>query len=432
METKEELQKMRKTNMEIYPTYKKLAWDYLFYYTIDFLFLTQVKNLSSADVVLASSVKALFGILLQIPANIIVEFLGRKNSAILGNILNCLYIVMFMMTGNIYDLIFAKFISSLAFSLKEIAEPSILNASIPPSKYKSNILAKINAKGSSGYYILGAFSKIIGAILFEFNTYLPFILSLVMLVIVTIMSMGFIEPVKRKEKTNQNGIVKKQLKNIEDGFKYILKSNRLKALIIASALIVSLLSILLNYHTSILQYVKIPTYIIGFIAAGMSVVSSMASKMQGKFHNKFRNKSLITVALIASISTIIAGSVGIIADKSKIFIGVIIFAIMMARFSHGMYYTLIDKYFTNFSNKDIDTKIFAVKNLVVNMTSAIMGFMASFLLGKMEITYCMIIVGIAFTIMYILMEIYMKTRVGLKPEEYSKEERKYDELKETV
>lgn len=60
----------------------------------------------------------------------------------------------------------------------------------------------------------------------------------------------------------------------------------------------------------------------------------------------------------------------------------IIFAIMMARFSHGMYYTLIDKYFTNFSNKDIDTKIFAVKNLVVNMTSAIMGFMASFLLGK--------------------------------------------------
>ena len=376
METKEELQKMRKTNMKIYPTYKKLAWDYLFYYTIDFLFLTQVKNLSSADVVLASSVKALFGILLQIPANIIVEFLGRKNSAILGNILNCLYIVMFMMTGNIYDLIFAKFISSLAFSLKEIAEPSILNASIPPSKYKSNILAKINAKGSSGYYILGAFSKIIGAILFEFNTYLPFILSLLMLVIVTIMSMGFIEPVKRKEKTNQNGIVKKQLKNIEDGFKYILKSNRLKALIIASALIVSLLSILLNYHTSILQYVKIPTYIIGFIAAGMSVVSSMASKMQGKFHNKFRNKSLITVALIASISTIIAGSVGIIADKSKIFIGVIIFAIMMARFSHGMYYTLIDKYFTNFSNKDIDTKIFAVKNLVVNMTSAIMGFMA--------------------------------------------------------
>ena len=105
---------------------------------------------------------------------------------------------------------------------------------------------------------------------------------------------------------------------------------------------------------------------------------------------------------------------------------------MTSRFTHGMYYTLIDKYFTNFSNKDIDTKIFAVKNLFVNMTSAIMGFIASFLLDKVEITYCLIIVGIAFTIMYILMGIYMKTRVGLKPEEYSKEERKYDALKENV
>lgn len=39
----------------------------------------------------------------------------------------------------------------------------------------------------------------------------------------------------------------------------------------------------------------------------------------------------------------------------------------------------------------------------------------------------MIITGIIFTIIYILMEKYMKIRVGLKPEEYSKEERKYDE-----
>ena len=42
MNTKEETQKMRKINMRIFPTYKKISWDYLFYYTIDFLFLTQI------------------------------------------------------------------------------------------------------------------------------------------------------------------------------------------------------------------------------------------------------------------------------------------------------------------------------------------------------------------------------------------------------
>ena len=50
----------------------------------------------------------------------------------------------------------------------------------------------------------------------------------------------------------------------------------------------------------------------------------------------------------------------------------------------------------------------------------------------MQTAYCMIIVGSVFTVLYLLTGRYMKTRVGLKPEQYSKEERKYDELKENI
>lgn len=71
----------------------------------------------------------------------------------------------------------------------------------------------------------------------------------------------------------------------------------------------------------------------------------------------------------------------------------------------------MDRYFRNFTNEDIDTKIFAVKNLFVNLVSAIMGIMASFLLDKMSTAYCMIVVDIIFTIMYILMEKYMKVPI---------------------
>lgn len=78
MTNKEEKQKMRKVNMKIFPTYRKLACDYLFFYTIDFLFLTQVKGISAADVVLKYSFYSLFSIFVQIPCNMIVEFLGKK------------------------------------------------------------------------------------------------------------------------------------------------------------------------------------------------------------------------------------------------------------------------------------------------------------------------------------------------------------------
>ena len=42
---------MRKRNMKLFPFYKRWGWDYLFFYTINFLFLIQVKNISPVDVV---------------------------------------------------------------------------------------------------------------------------------------------------------------------------------------------------------------------------------------------------------------------------------------------------------------------------------------------------------------------------------------------
>jgi len=68
------------------------------------------------------------------------------------------------------------------------------------------------------------------------------------------------------------------VKDIEEGLKFILKSERLKALILATALITSLLDILLNYQTSLWQEVKVPAYLIGFIAAVISLSSAYGSK----------------------------------------------------------------------------------------------------------------------------------------------------------
>ena len=204
MGNKEEVRMMRKTNMRIFPIYKRLAWDYLFFYTIDFLFLTQIKGISASDVMLKSTFHAFFSIILQLPANIIVEFLGRKNSIILGNILGCLYMVIIMMSGSLFDLIIAEFFSSMAFSIKNVAEPSLLNESIPPSRYKSQIYSKLSSKGASGFYFFDAISRIIAGVLFTFNAYLPTILSLVILIIVTILSIGFIEPIKKRKKQKKN------------------------------------------------------------------------------------------------------------------------------------------------------------------------------------------------------------------------------------
>ena len=326
-------------------------------------------------------------------------------------------------------ILLANFLSALAILIKNIAEPSLLNASIPPSRYKSNIFAKIIAKGKSGYFVLGAISKIIAGYLFTINGYLPFICSLIVLIIVTIISTFYIEPIKKKNKQYNRTLVKEQFKDIRTGFKFIIKSERLKALILASSLLSSIFSISLNYRTSLLKDINLSSSTIGIIGALLTFVSAIASKKQDKFSDKFRNKSLITIAFTIAISDIVAGIAGVDTSYINLSLFIIIIAYVFSRIAHGMYYTIIDRYFRNFTNNKIDTKVFAVKNLFNNTCSAIMGILASFLLSKMSTAYCMIVIGITFTILFVITYNYMKNRVGLKPEEYSEEERKYDELK---
>lgn len=423
---------MRKRNMKIFPTYKKLAWDYLFFYTINFLFLTQVKGINSADVVLIDAFYSLFGIIMQIPAVFIVEFLGRRNSIIFGNIVNCLYMVVVIFSKNLFNLLIAEMMSSLAFAIKETAEPSLLNESIPKAKSKDKIFAKINERGASGYYFINAVTKVLAGWLYQINPYIPMVLSLATTVLVTIISAFFIEPVKKKKINYKDISISSNIKEIESSFKFILKSERLKSLLLYCSLIGGLFCTLDTYEVSLLEELNISSSVMGMIFAGLGVISSFASKKQEEFHQKYKNKSLAIIGFLITISCMLSGVIGVFSNEVRYLIMFIIIMYIVKYIMNSIYYNLTEKYLRNFANDKIDTKIYTVKNLLKSIVSAIIGIFASFLLDRMNTAYCMIILGAVSTILLILVIMYMKKRVGLSPEEYSENERKYDELKETA
>ncbi len=417
---------MRKRNMKLFPLYKRLSWDYLFFYTINFLFLTQVKHINAADVVLIDSFYYLFSIIAQMPATFIIEFFGRKNSIIIGNVLSCVYMILIICSQNLFHLIIAEILSGLSFAIKESAEPSLLSESIPPTKYKSRIFAKITEKGMANYYIINAISTVIAGILYEVNPYIPICLSLSTLLLVTFLSTLFIEPLeKTKKEKKESG---NQLIDIQEAFKFVIKSERVKGLILFSAIIMALFSILTNYEISLLEDLEISASFLGILAAMLQIVSGIFTKKQEQFHNKFQNKSLTIIGLLCAISCLFSGILGIAAEQMKIMIIFIVGFYTIKYICLGIYNPLIEKYLSNFTNEEIDTKIFIANNLLKSITSAIFGIFASFLLDRMKTAYCMIIVGIIFFILMILVNRFMKKRVGLKPEEYSKEEIKYDRL----
>ena len=421
---------MRKRNMKLFPTYKKLSWDYLFFYTINFLFLTQVKNINAADVVLIDSFYYLFAMFSQVPATFIIEFLGRKNSIILGNILSCIYMVVIVFSQNLFNLIIAEILSAISFAIKESAEPSLLNESIPPTKQKSKIFAKISEKGISNYYILNAISTVIAGILYEINPYIPLVLSLATLIIVTFLSTLFIEPVKKTQKKKTQ--VVDQWKEIKESFAFVLKSERVKSLILFSSIMTAILVVLGSYEVSLMEDLDISASSVGVLFAILGIISSIGTKKQEKFHNHYHNKSLMIIGFVTILGCILGGIAGVLAKEYKIMILFIILFYAIRYVCTGIYHALIEKYLSNFTNEDIDTKIFTANNFLRSITSAIIGILASFLLDRMETAYCMIAIGILFFLVMMLIGKFMKSRVGLKPEEYTKEETKYDKMREMI
>lgn len=75
METRQitdEIKKKQK-NVKLYPKYKMLSWDMLFYYAIIFLFFTETKGISAADVLLAESFYPLFKVILLMSSTILID-----------------------------------------------------------------------------------------------------------------------------------------------------------------------------------------------------------------------------------------------------------------------------------------------------------------------------------------------------------------------
>ena len=423
----ETLVKVRKRNMKLFPIYKTISWDYLFFYTINFLFLTQIKGINAADVVLIESFYNLFTIMVQIPATFIIEFFGRKNSIVLANIISCLYIVVIIFSNNLFNLIIAELLSSLAFAIKYSAEPSLLNESIPDYSKKDQLFAKISSKGLSLYYIINAFSIVISGILYEINPYIPITLSLCTLVLVSLISLLFIEPVQKKKTNTKNSF--KQVSYLSDAFKFILKSERLKALLLFSSIMFGLISILTYYEVSLLESLNVSAKYLGIIFAFLGLISAFSAKKQEVFHNKFTNKSLSLLGVISCFCCIFIGIFGIITENYPLCIFIILLFYIINFFIRGLYHPLIEKYLRNFTNEEIDTKIYIANNFFRGIFSAISGIFASFLLNRLEISICMIIIGFVFGFITILISLFMKKRVGLNPSNYSEDETKYDTLK---
>lgn len=417
----EKLVKARKRNMKLYPVYRAVASDIIFLYAIKILFLTEVRGVSVSDVIFSVSMFALFMVLLQIPAMIVIQKIGYRKSAFLSNLFNIFYVGILMFSSNVIHLCIAEFMSALTFSLKEVAEPSLLSASIPKTEKRGKIYSKLEGKGRAHYYYIDAITAVLSGFIYAVNPYLPLIFAIVVSVFACLLSLLF-EEIKEEKEVEEEFNTKEYIGQLKKSFAFILKSKRLKSLLLYSGITWGFMCIMGDYRTSVLQDINTPAQIIGIMAAIFGIVSGIASKKQVEFHNIFRNHSLSVIMTSCAIAMMLSGAIVLIKAPVWLCIFVILILGFVGKIDNAMNNILTNRYLGNFSSGEMTSRIYATNSIARNICRMIIGMTGSWLIGVVPSANAMFYAGGVFLLISFMLMLYMKPRVGLKPEEYKKEE----------
>lgn len=410
--------KAKKQNAKLFPFYKMFSWDLLFFYSTQYLFFTVVKGLTAGEILKVNAFYPLFIIIMQLPAAICADFLGRKRSIVLGNIVLMVYIFLLICLPGMIGIFIANIVYAFGYSLKAIQETNILYDSTS-TKGGEGLYPKINAKGASGYYLLDGIASLISGYLFVINGYLPMIICLVFTLISTIISTKFKNIyVNQLEQNYLSHKIMEYKNDFKVSIKNIITSQRLRALLLFMGLFNALLSIMSTYSGNILTELSVKPESFSIINAVLTLIAGIATAFQDKIHQKFKNRTFTFLSLTFSISIILIG--GILYSRANNILPIILVLFAIRNITMSNYYVLSERYSKNFSTPKTRTRISFAVEFSTNMIEAILLFLAGVLLDGTNITFATLFIGLLSFVLFIFILDCMKTRVGLKPGEYKK------------
>lgn len=412
--------KIRKHNLKLYPRYLMLGFDLLFYYGIRVMFLTEVKGITSSQILLSSTIYAFFMIIMQVPATLLTSKLGYKNTAIAGNILNIIWALILITFKSFGGLALAQFISGTAFALKYVSESNLLSSSIPqaPTYQRNEIFSRLDKKGFSRYCMFSAISTIISGFLYNINPYIPIFLSLICIIASTAISFNFNDI--REEESKQS--FKDYMKDLKKGYKFITKSKRLRALLVMTGAVWGIIGLLDSYQLTLLQDIGATSVQIGIIFAMFELTRGLFSNTAIDFNKKFKNKSLTNILLTFAIGFILAGIIAFshIPFYTKLITIVVILLVMGG--ANAIDQILAKKYVNNFTSTKILPAIYSAKSICDNICRTIITLLGALVLGVYNIDTATVAMGIFILILTLGLTVYSKDKLGLKPEEYTQKD----------
>lgn len=424
MEDRLKLNKIRRKNAKLYPIYKMFSWDLLFFYSIEFLFYTITKKVTASEILIINGFYLLFRIVMQIPAVALTDLLGKRKSIILGNMLLIVYMLILLCFPGAISIIIADLVFALGYDMKTIAESNLLYDSVS-TRGGEGLYSKLDAKGGSWYYILDGIASLVAGYLFVINNYIPMLICLGFIIISTILSFGFkdIYKVKKDKKANigLSNTLKEYGNDLKSSFKFILKSKRMKAFILFQIVFYSVIEIVDTYNSDLLINIGIPEEQFSMIFAVLTLIGGISLSLKRPIEKKFKNRTLAFISLMYIGACIIIGAVATLL-KSEMIIPIALIMYAVQKVNTSIWYILEAKYLKNFTKEEMRNKITFTYEFIGGIAASIFSILGGLLLKVLNVRNAFLVIGLLALASMVVALDYMRTRFGLKPEEYKKED----------
>lgn len=416
-------ERIEKRNLILFSIYKMLSYDLLFYYIVSFLFFTETKGMSASEVLFMDAFYPFFKLIFEPIIVLYIDSRSKKTCLITGNFCIFLSILIIIFTKNPLWLIIVNLFMAIGFAIKDQVESTFAYSLITETniKKKRDLFLKIDGKSTSKYHIFSAISSILASAFYTINPYIPFILSASALFIATVICFFFKIYEKREKKS-----VLKDFQNyfteLKASFKFINNSNRLTYLIVFHGLFHGISSTMISSRNSLLTDINVSTTSRGILFALFSLIAFSSSKKAVYIHGKFKNK---TLSLFANTYFLLMLTIGLTtySDNFGIISCFILFCCMALQYIiEAPYRTIINQYLSNFTTPELSTKIFSITGFIAQLFSLTFMLLTSLILKYFETSISFIFIGGFAYVGFTILLCKMKNIVGLKPDQYSKQE----------
>ena len=290
-----------KRNVKLHPILNAFTWDVIFVWTISTMFFANVKGLNYSQIIALDSILMIIGCIMCIPVQRLLQNVKAKVAIRFGCLGYAMYLLLCIFGKNYFTFILAQPFLAFGYTVMSVKMNGVLTQSLSVLK-KEKEYDKVCGKGFSLYYVIECIGAILITYVYNYNPYLAFVASL-MIVAITIILTFFISDTSKFQDKNieieaRQETINKTVKK-PDGYLKIAISGFFLTLLIYSLIFRGTLSITgSSYKVYLDQMINanvIPLWLFGYLYAFSRLLGAIASKYQFKFNLKFGVRSLVII-----------------------------------------------------------------------------------------------------------------------------------------